>query len=207
MHLTSGLLRLCPVALVALLIAPPAPAQEAPADGIFVTVNNPITEGVISQVKGQVDAARNNPRRNVKTVVFNFNPEGRDAATEFFGTSYELAKYVRTLRANGMRTVAWVHGKTTRHTVLPVIACDELVMSSDAKIGDVVGPKEPSLSKNEQDAYLEMAGSVLKAGPVMKMFDKDVKLVQASQKGRRCTSTSAGWNPRTRPTPTSGRPT
>src|SRR5436305_1151920 len=122
MHLLPGLLRLVPVAVVALVLAPAARAQNpAPADGIFVTVNNPITEGVISQVKSQVDAVRNDPRRNIKTVVFNFNPEGRDAATEFFGTSYELAKYVKSLRANGLRTIAFVQGKTTRHTVLPAV--------------------------------------------------------------------------------------
>src|SRR5512139_3280666 len=73
--------RLLPAALLALVFAPTVPAQEAPAaDGIFVTVNNPITEGGISQIKSQVDAARNAPRRNVKKIVFNFNPEGREAA-------------------------------------------------------------------------------------------------------------------------------
>ena len=181
MRLLSGLPRLVLVALLAFLFAPAAPAQEPPADGIFVTVNNPITEGVISQIKGQVDAARNAPKRNVKKVVFNFNPDGKDAATEAYGTCYELAKYIRSLRDNGLMTIAFVHGKTTRHTVLPVIACDELVMSSDAKIGEVWSKDRP-VDRNEQAVYEQMAG-ILRAGPVMKMIDKDVKLVQALYKG------------------------
>lgn len=174
--------RLLPAALLALVFAPAAPAQEAPAaDGIFVTVNNPITEGVISQIKSQVDAARNAPKKNIKKVVFNFNPEGREAATEHYGTSYDLAKYIRWLRNNGMLTIAFVNGKTTRHSVLPVIACDEVVMSSEAKLGEVWSKERP-LDKNEQKTYEDMAG-IMKAGPVMRMIDANVKLVQANHKG------------------------
>src|SRR5262245_27016273 len=115
--------RLLPAALLALMFAPTAPAQEPPAaDGIFVTVNSPITEGGIRQIKSQVDAVRNAPRRNIKKVVFTFNPEGKEAATEDYGVSYDLAKYIRSLRDNGMLTIAFVNGKTTRHSVLPVIA-------------------------------------------------------------------------------------
>lgn len=173
--------RLLPVALLALLVAPAAPAQEAPAaDGIFVTVNNPITEGGISQIRSQVEAARNQPRKNIKKVVFNFNPEGREAATEAYGTSYDLAEYIRSLKNNNLLTIAFVNGKTTRHTVLPVIACDELVMSSEAKLGEV-SSRERSLNQIQRKSYEEMAG-IVRAGPVLRMIDPNVKLVQASFK-------------------------
>ena len=169
-------------ALLTFLVAPATPAQDAPADkGVVVTVNNPIIEGVVSQVRNTVEAARTGPGPKVRTVVFNFNPEGRDAATEAYGTAYELAKYIRTLRNHGVRSIAFVNGKTSRHTVLPVIACDEIVMSSDARIGEVSTLDAP-VTRTEQDVYVEMAG-VVRAGPVLKMIDKDVKLVQATFKG------------------------
>jgi membrane-bound serine protease (ClpP class) len=178
MRLLSGSIAL----VVAMLAAPLAHAQDGPkADGIFVTVNNPITEGGISQIRSVVDSAKNAPKQNIKTVVFNFNPEGKDAATESFALAQELAKYIRSLAQNGMTTVAFVHGKTTRHTVLPVIACEELVMSSDAKIGEVWSKDRP-LDLDEQQYYLKTAGT-MRAGPVAKMFDKDVKLVMAQFKG------------------------
>jgi membrane-bound serine protease (ClpP class) len=173
--------RLIPVALLAFLFAPAASAQEPAADGVFVTVNNPITEGVIGQIKSQVDSARNNSKRNIKKIVFNFNPDGKDAATEAYGNCYELANYIRSLRDNGLMTIAFVHGKTTRHTVLPVIACDELAMSSSAMIGEVWSKDRP-VTKDEQLVYERTAG-IKRAGPVMKMIDKDVKLVQAMYQG------------------------
>jgi membrane-bound ClpP family serine protease len=183
MRFVSGLVLVFPAALLALLLAPAAQiarAQDNPAaDGTFVTVDNPITEGVISRVKSAVEAAKND-HRNVKKVVFNFNPDGKDVATESFGSAYDLAKYVRSVRDNGLLTIAWVHGKTTRHTVLPVVACDELVMSSDAKIGEVWSAERP-VDQNERQVYEQMAG-LMRAGPVLKMFDKDVRLVQATYK-------------------------
>jgi membrane-bound ClpP family serine protease len=171
------------VVLAAFAFAPPASADEPQAGGIIETVNNPITAGVISQIKSRVEAARTNPRNNVKKVLFNFNPEGRDAATEDFGPSYDLAKYIRSLRNNGIQTIAFVNGKTTRHTVLPVIACDQVAMSSTAKLGAVRSNKDATLDNTELNAYLEMAGRIDRMGPVRRMFDPNVKLVMAMYKG------------------------
>jgi membrane-bound serine protease (ClpP class) len=176
-------IRIAPAALLALFIAQPASAQgKKETDGVFITVQNPINNGQISRIKAEVDGARNAVNRSVKIVVFDFNPEGKEAATESFGDCYELAKYIRnTLQANGVMTVAFVHGKTTRHTVLPAIACDQLVMSSSGQIGEVWSKERP-VDQNEQGIYHEVAG-INRAGPVMKMIDKDVKLVPARFKG------------------------
>jgi membrane-bound serine protease (ClpP class) len=179
-RLLPRLLRLAPLALLAFVSAPVRAQDTAPADGVFVTVPIPITDGAIkSQIRPVVDAAKTDARRNVKKVVFDFNPDGKDAATAEFGPCYELAKYIRTLRDNGFQTIAFVHGKTTRHTVLPVIACEELVMSSSAQIGEVWS-KDVPVTKDEQNIYQQYAGPI-KAGPVMRMIDKDVKLVQAKK--------------------------
>lgn len=180
--LTLGLTRLISAALLWCVGVPAVWSADADrADGIFVTVNNPVTEAVVSAVKSQVDSARTDPRRNVKKVVFNFNPEGKEAATDAFGTAYDLAKYIRSLRDNGLMTIAFVQGKTTGHTVLPVLACEDLVMSSDAKVGEVAS-KDRRVDRNERAVYEQMAG-IVRAGPVLKMIDPDVKLVQAKYKG------------------------
>ncbi len=156
---------------------------QAPAanDGLFVTVPNPITEGAINQIKTAVEKAKATPNRNIKRVIFDFNPEGKEAATESYGPAYELAVYIRSLVANGITPTAFVHAKTTRHTVLPVIACEERVISSGATIGEVPSKERP-VNKSEQDYYLQLAG-LNYAGAVARMIDKDVVLVQALYKG------------------------
>jgi membrane-bound serine protease (ClpP class) len=177
--LNSTLLRVSPVALLlGLFAASHAAAQEGrQVDGTFVTVDNPINEGRINQIKAQIDRVRNDPGRNIKKVVFDFNPEGKDASTEGFGSCYELAAYIQSLTQNGITTIAYVHGKVTRHTVLPVIACEDLVMSSGATIGEVWSSARP-VTEREQKFYQDFAG-IIRSGPVMRMIDKDVRLVLA----------------------------
>jgi membrane-bound serine protease (ClpP class) len=178
---SSGLIRLALVsaALVPLLIVSPAPAQEA--DGMVVNVQNPISGGAVTQIKGAVDAARAVPRQNIKKVVFDFNPDGKDAATESYGDCYELAKYIRNLRDNGITPIAFVHGKVTRHTVLPALACEDLIMAGGSQIGEVSSKDRPA-DKAEQDYYQQLAG-IGRGGAVAKMYDKDVRLVQALYNG------------------------
>lgn len=181
-RLLPSLTGVASAALLALITSPALAQDAAQADGVFVTVPNPITDGAIkSQIRPVVDAAKTDPRRNVRKVVFDFNPDGKEAATAEFGPCYELAKYIRTLRDNGFQTIAFVHGKTTRHTVLPVIACEELAMSSSAQLGEVWS-KEVPVTQEEQNIYQQFAG-LIKAGPVMRMIDKGVQLVQAKKDG------------------------
>jgi membrane-bound serine protease (ClpP class) len=176
--------RLVPAALIAFLFAPPTPAQDAPAvDGLIVTVPLKITDaGVQQHVKGPIDAARNDRTRNIKKVVLDFTPEGKDAVTEEFGPCYGLTRYLKTLSANGIETIAFVHGKIGGHTVLPAIACDHLGMSAGAVITPVSPPAQALTLKVELQAYLDTAG-VKGAGPVLRLIDKNVKLVKADYKG------------------------
>ena len=181
-RLCRSLAAAAPLAVVAALVGSPARAQDPKEDGVFVTVPNPITEGAINaQIKPVIDAARNDRSRNVKKVVFDFNPDGKDAATDSYGQAYVLADYIRNLRDNGLTPIAFVHGKVTRHTVLPVIACEDLVMAGGSQIGEVAAGGR-SIPKREQDTYAEFAG-IVRAGPVMRMIDKDVRLVQARYRG------------------------
>lgn len=148
--------------------------------GMLVTVPNPINEGIINRIKTSVDQARSRPQLAIKKVVFDFNPEGKDAATDSYGPCYELAKYIKQLEQNGLTTIAFVHGKVTRHSVLPVLACDDFVMSSGGTIGEVAS-KDRTVTRAEIDYYQELAG-LSRAGAVLKMMDAGVKLVQGRYK-------------------------
>jgi membrane-bound serine protease (ClpP class) len=180
--LKSLLMLVVPVAILAFLSPSSADAQEPKAGGVIITVQNPISGPQIRRIKADVDKARRAPGRNVKKVVFDFNPEGKDAATEDYGPCSDLADYIVTLTQNGLTPIAFVHGKVTRHTVLPVIACEDIVMSSSAQLGEVWTREKP-VTEIQTMHYLRLAG-IARSGPVLKMIDKDVKLVQAIYKTR-----------------------
>ena len=144
-------------------------------EGIFVTVPNPVTSDAIVRIRKQVEDARNNPARPIRTVVFDFNPAGKDAATPDYGTCYTLASYIAQLTE--LKTVAFVSANASAHTVLPVLACKELVMARPASLGEIARPGDtftPAMRAG-YDEILGDARAPLRA-VVRKMADRELPL-------------------------------
>jgi membrane-bound ClpP family serine protease len=178
--LVPGYLLLFAAATASSLASARAPAQEAaPEPGLFLTVPNPITTEVINRLKDNVERAVKEKR--VQKLVFDFNPDRKEASTHEFNACADLAEYLAQLPQ--VMKIAFVHNQVTRHTVLPVLACDELVMSADAKLGEVAPDGLPS--RRIVQTYLDIAGRQREA-LVLKMLDKDMAVFE----GRR---NNAAW--------------
>lgn len=150
--------------------------NAVPDDGLFVTVRSPITSEVVSGIKSQVSPRLANPARPVRAVVFDFTPDGKDAANAAFGACYELADFIRGLKAT-TTTVAFVHGKATGHTVLPVLACKEVVMGRAASLGEVAADGGPVPDKEKAGLYQSFTDDRKGLFPaVQKMWDKGIDL-------------------------------
>ena len=143
-------------------------------EGLFVAVANPITTEVVQRIKNQVEPRQNT--RPVRTVVFDFNPSGKDASNTNFGACYELAEVIGKLRANA-NTVAFVHAGVSGHTVLPVLACKEIAMSKEAKLGSILMEGIPPLDEFKRSGY-QILTEDRKAqwAAIRKMFDSNVDL-------------------------------
>jgi membrane-bound ClpP family serine protease len=182
----SALLWHAAVLVWVLVSAVPAGAQ-ATTDGMFVTVPNPLTSDGVNRIKNEITARRNSESRPIRTVVFDFNPTGpdqtpKDVTSTDFGACYSLGRYISSLK--DLQTVAFVHAKVSGHTVLPALACKELVMSKDARIGEITGESVPALTGTEQSAYQDFFGKELQFAIVQKMFDKDVELIRGVTRQR-----------------------
>jgi len=162
-------------AVVLLCLGSRATAQEA--EGLRVIVPNPITSEAVTRLDATIQQAINRPQKPVKKIVFDFNPDNKEVATRNFGECYTLADKIRNLSINGITTIAWVHNKVSAHTVLPVLACTELVMSPDAKIGEIVSASAPTPPERELNFYADLAGPGREA-IVLKMADKNVEVVK-----------------------------
>jgi membrane-bound ClpP family serine protease len=148
----------------------PGAAQDAVAEsGLFLTVPNPITSEVTNRLKESIDRAVR--EKHVQKIVLDFNPDGKEASSRDFGPCSDLADYLAQVPQ--VMKIAFVHNKTTRHTVLPVLACDELVMSPEASLGDVLPDHAGPPSKRVQQTYADLAGRAREA-LVLKMLDRDV---------------------------------
>lgn len=163
-------------------------AQGPEKYGIFITVANPITDHAVNDIKNRlIDVAKK--RGNVPgsfTIVFDFNPRGQPSKTTSFGSCRDLAKLIRNLRLGRVspipaaHTIAFVSNEVSRHTVLPVLACGELVMSVDtgeshtpARIGKVLGTDDEPLDASERQEYEQVAEAFTR-GLVFRMIDKSL---------------------------------
>jgi membrane-bound ClpP family serine protease len=166
-----------PLPVAAAVLLSFAGAGRAADDGMFVTVSNPVTSETVKRLKAEVEARRAAGDRRVTKVVFDFNPDGKPAASTDYGVCYDLANYIRGLQE--IQTIAFVHARTTGHTVLPVLACKELVMSreNDTVLGDVAGDG-PALNESERKAYELIFGRAAQFAVVQKMFDPEVVLAK-----------------------------
>jgi membrane-bound ClpP family serine protease len=179
-----SLLPLCTLGALAfgmLAVPPPAKAEGPPRpNGLLVSVPNPIEQPTVRQIRNQIeDAFRTNPG-GIKKIIFDFNPvKGRAATTDFY-SCLGLANYLLGVK-NRARTVAFVHGEVMRHTVLPVLACDDLIMADNSVIGDVRGNPPEFLDDTIEFAYRKYARLKNPDSPdlVLKMLDKNMEVWQS----------------------------
>jgi len=169
-----------PFAVLAWLFLSAAPILAQTTEGLFVTVPNPITSDAIERITKQVEPRVNAESRRIQTVIFDFNPDGKPAATAKPGVCSDLTAYIRRLQnQTGILTVAFVHNKVSGHTVMPALACQELVMSKDASIGEIAGEGiEPEHGEYRGFFEKDPRGFVL----IKKMYDRKVQLVRGLNK-------------------------
>src|SRR5260370_13926379 len=152
--------------------------QDEQHDGQFITVPNPITDSAVREIKSTVKTALERKKRRLRTIVFDFNPNDAASGTSEPFPCVALAYYVRDLRLGNIRdvpqlkTVAFVHNKVTMHTVLPVLACGELIMSRDAQIA---GQDRPLDNPAIRQAYEDIARSSPAEDLVLRLIDPDVE--------------------------------
>jgi hypothetical protein len=125
--------------LVALAVTPWADAARAAPEAVLVPVRLPITGTRDTQVTAailrQLDVLRRAaPERGVLVLEFTGGGEGDPAASDF-GRALELARFLTDARLTGVKTVAFLPQGVSGHAVLPVLACEEIVMPADAVLG------------------------------------------------------------------------
>jgi membrane-bound serine protease (ClpP class) len=169
--------------------------EQAARDGLFITVPHPLDDSGLKQINEKIKKAVLNQRRPIQTIVFDFNPNGQPAGTSSFNVCASLADYIRDLprgQAKDLpgfqsKTIAFVHNQVTNHTVLPVLACGQIVMSQEvdaatklpkAKIGDVLHKDDAPLKKRERETYDEYAATKASPDLVLRMIDRELPLRQ-----------------------------
>ena len=107
----------------------------------------------IEQILSNVDSAQTRP-----TIVLEFAtpPDGTGESSEF-GRSLDLARYLAGRETSQARIVAYLPTTVRGHAVLVALACEEIIMHPDARIGEA-GVSESDIDDTMRRAYGEIAG-------------------------------------------------
>ncbi len=124
-------------------------------------------------------------QRHEFKVIFDFNPENKvnHGDRNSYGSCRDLARVIQELRNEGVKTTAFVHSRVSGHTVLPVLACQWIVMSENGELGPVVTSEAPALEEDEKLAYLKFSSHRPSPVLVRKLFEKNLVVVKSLKGG------------------------
>ncbi len=141
------------------LAGAPEPGQARM--GRTVRINLPITSRTLDPVRQfvlrAVDKANSAQQRLV--LIFEFSVLAEQAEYgrgSEFGAALSLAELLTSEQLSGVWTAAYVPQSIQGHAVLPVLACDEIIMAPKATIGRA-GVDEKVITESRRSNYREIA--------------------------------------------------
>jgi membrane-bound serine protease (ClpP class) len=147
--------------------------------GLLVQVPGNLDTNAVKRIEERVNAALARGADRPSTLIFWFTPKDQDTTSGSFGACYELAKDISNWQ--DVNTVAFVSRKLSGHAVLPALCCNELAMSKEARVGEVVSG-EQQLPQVERDLYRSLLSKKpAQFAVVQKMFDKNVRLMKGQK--------------------------
>ncbi len=160
-----------------------AAADVPRSRGQLIRVPLPLTGEIDSRLKSMIGRLLEDWQGAAERpiLILQFGAESTDStdASEF-ERSLSLARYLGGEALNRVRTIAFLAGSVQGHAVLPVLACEEIIVLPQAELGRA-GAREPFLDPTVRQGYVEMAERrrTIPVPVVLSMLDRDLALFKA----------------------------
>ena len=157
--------------------APPAAGNKTAA-AVLVRLSLPIKDNGSSRFIRTVRRALPKlPPADVRPVlIVEFSVgQSKDGEGSDFNSANAVAEYLIGKELGHVRTVAYIPETIRGHAVLAALACREIIMATDAEIGDA-GCDEPDMIPIRKETYRRIASATLNVPPAvaLKMLDKNL---------------------------------
>lgn len=156
----------------------PQAHDSARAPAMLIRVPLPIEGEVddraIAEIRKRITEFERSEQRPIVVVEFQARDDERSSKSRF-EDALALARFLAGPQLRRVRTVAYVPHAVTGHAVLPVIACERIIIGPDASVG-AAGIAESSLDPTVRRAYAEIAERrrTIPAPVALAMLDPDV---------------------------------
>lgn len=172
--------------------------EVAPPAARLVKVSLPLAASSDVLVKTTIDRIRGElPEGKVRPVlVLEFAADANQNGTgSQFERALSLARYLVSPEMSRIRTVAYVHGSLQGHAVLPVMACEELIMAPGSEIGRA-GVDEKQIDPLMRLSYREVADvrRLIPPHVAEAMLDKKLAAFRVTTDKGVFYVDKAGWN-------------
>jgi membrane-bound ClpP family serine protease len=161
----------------------PAAAPAALTPARLVTVPLPLTGAEDDHIIDRVQAAvarlpKDGATRPLLILEFLSNEGTAGEGTEF-ESALKLARALTGEKLSGVRTVAFLPRSVKGHGVLPVIACDEIIMANQAELG-AAGIDESEIGPLLRASYEDIADRrrTVPKSLALAMLDRRLKLLK-----------------------------
>ncbi|MHB8970888.1 MAG: NfeD family protein [Pirellulaceae bacterium] len=163
------------------------PATGAPPTAVLFSVPLPLSGVADTQLMGSLDKflADLPPGDTRPIVILEFRAGDLSSGdTGDFERALALARYLASDRFSRVRTVAYVPATVEGHAVLAVLACEEIIIAPDARLG-AAGRSETSIDSTMVAAYREIAERrrTIPAPLVLGMLDPRLAVVEVQLVG------------------------
>jgi membrane-bound serine protease (ClpP class) len=162
-------------------------AQEAQTAAYCFEVSLPISDTVEKRVTRRVEQAiAKLPKNGSRPIfVFEFNPRNGTAGEgSSFGDALDLARFISGDRLGQARvkTVAWLPRSVKGHAVLPVLACEQIIMARDAEVGAAGSGEKQAIDNALRDEYQHIAErrQTVRPAVALGMLDKDLAVYKVT---------------------------
>lgn len=163
---------------------PEVPEGKRERVGHLLKIRLPVVGKTYADVRRFVRRAISKARADGShpVLIFQFvvnTDESQYGRGSDFGASADLARFLTSKEVGVAETVAYVPHSIQGHAVLPVLACDQIVMAEEAEIGSA-GIDEQTIDRSLRSTYREIA-SRRKNFPVdvaLAMLDPALEVLQ-----------------------------
>ena len=129
--------------------------------GFRVVIQVPIADAETRRVRRAVDRWLSKKTEAAQRPILVLEFQSRTAAGEVggagdFGSAFDLATYLTSPSVGRVQTVAFLPGVVTGHAVLAAMACEQIIMTAEAELGDA-GNTGQVVMQTHRTAYLEIA--------------------------------------------------
>jgi membrane-bound serine protease (ClpP class) len=152
--------------------------------GRFVHVSLPVNHQTFQATRQVVRQIMQKAAKDKARLVLVFQFEVAKGQKDYgrgsdFGAAYDLANFLSSDELGGVRTVAYLPQSIEGHAVLAAIACQEIIMAKDAKIGPA-GVDIAVIDPPVRSAYREIASrrQTVPVNIALGLLDKSIEILQ-----------------------------